>query len=292
MSIKVDTGADTCILTTDDLQILPFLPDIKPTNKVLRGYGGSVIDTIGATSLTLAYGNKSIDTRFNIVNAPPGSPSILGCIQAQELGIIIANIDEIKKPSEPGTPALTKDQVLHEYKDCFDKIGRFPGERYHIELVDNPKPVIHPPRSVPVHILPLYKEEIEKMKRDDIITEVTEPTDWVNSITCNITTASDGTPKVRLCLDPKDLNNNIKRAHYVTRTLDEILPLLHGKPYFTVADTKKGYWHQELDHESSLLCTFNTPFGRYRFKRLPFGLGVSQDVFQHKLDSIFSWNCR
>ena len=129
---------------------------------------------------------------------------------------------------------------------------------------------------------------LEKIKRDDIITEVTEPTDWVNSITCNITTASDGTPKVRLCLDPKDLNNNIKRAHYVTRTLDEILPLLHGKPYFTVADTKKGYWHQELDHESSLLCTFNTPFGRYRFKHLPFGLAVSQDVFQHKLDSIFS----
>ena len=36
-----------------------------------------------------------------------------------------------------------------------------------------------------------------------------------------------------------------------------------------------------------MLCTFNTPFGRYRFKRLPFGVRVSQDVFQRKLDEVF-----
>ena len=63
--------------------------------------------------------------------------------------------------------------------------------------------------------------------------------------------------------------------------------MLHGKGYFTVVDTAKGYWHVELDQESSLLCTFNTPFGRYRFKRLPFGIVVSQDIFQRKLDDIY-----
>ena len=77
---------------------------------------------------------------------------------------------------------LSKATVLNEYQDCFDKIGRFPGDQYHIELLDNPTPVVHPPRTVPVHILPLYKAELEKMISDDIITEVTEPTDWVNSI--------------------------------------------------------------------------------------------------------------
>ena len=52
-------------------------------------------------------------------------------------------------------------------------------------------------------------------------------------------------------------------------------------------DTKKGYWHVELDHESSRLCTFNTPFGRYWFKRLPFGIVLSQDIFQRKLDEVY-----
>ncbi|KAL9977016.1 hypothetical protein ACROYT_G014376 [Oculina patagonica] len=182
---------------------------------------------------------------------------------------------------------LPKTTVLKEYHDCFDKIGRFPGDQYHIKLVNNPTPVVHPPRTVPVHILPLYKAELDKMIADDVITEVTEPTAWVNSIVCNIKETSDGKKKVRLCLDPKDLNKIIRREHYYSRTIDEILPSLHGKNYFSVVDTTKGYWHVELDHESSFLCTFNTPFGRYRFKRLPFGIVVSQDIFQRMLDNIY-----
>ena len=125
------------------------------------------------------------------------------------------------------------------------------------------------------------------MIADDVITAVTEPTDWVNSIVCNVKETPDGRKKVRLCLDPKDLNKNIRREHYYTRTIDELLPLLHGKKFFSVVDTKKGYWHVELDHESSRLCTFNTPFGRYRFKRLPFGIVLSQDIFQRKLDEVY-----
>ena len=41
-----------------------------------------------------------------------------------------------------------------------------------------------------------------------------------------------------------------------------------------------------LDEESSCLTTFNSPFGRYCFLRMPFGLVMSQDVFQHKMDQI------
>ncbi len=108
------------------------------------------------------------------------------------------------------TSQLHKSAVLKEYQDCFDRIGRFPGDRYHIQLVDNPVPVIHPPRTVPVHIMPLYKAELERMIADDIITEVKEPTDWVNSIVCNIKETPEGKKKVRLCLDPKDLNKSIQ----------------------------------------------------------------------------------
>nr|XP_039255214.1 uncharacterized protein K02A2.6-like [Styela clava] len=231
-----------------------------------------------------------------------GSPSVLGCKQSQELGVITVNIHDIesgkqKKVNPCNTEnscqeaaekgILTKSQLLDEYKDCFDKIGRFPHDRYHIQLKDNAQPVVHPPRTVPVHILPLYKKELENMIANDVVEPVTQPTDWVNSIVCNVTKTSDGKQKVRLCLDPKDLNKNINREHYYSRTIDGILPKLHAKKYFSVVDTKRGFWHVELDDESSLLCTFNTPFGRHRFKRLAFGTCVSQDIFQKKLDDIF-----
>ena len=57
---------------------------------------------------------------------------------------------------------------------------------------------------------------------------------------------------------------------------------------FSIIDIKKRYWHKEFDYQSSLLCTFNMPFKRYRFKRLPFGLIISHDIFQQNLDTVFS----
>ena len=93
--------------------------------------------------------------------------------------------------------------------------------------------------------------------------------------------------RLRLCLDPNDLNAAIQREHHVTPTLEEILPKLTGATVFSIADAKCGYWNVVLDKESSYLTTFNSPFGRYRFNRMPFGLKMAQDVFQTKIDQTF-----
>ena len=119
-----------------------------------------------------------------------------------------------------------------------------------------------------------------------VLIPVSEPTGWVNSIVLSETTNDKGeVTKIRVCLDPRDLNKAIKREHYYTKTIDEVVTQLSGAKFFSVVDAKKGYWHVPLDEASSYLTTFNTLFGRYRFTRLPFGLVVSQDVFQKHLDS-------
>ena len=55
----------------------------------------------------------------------------------------------------------------------------------------------------------------------------------------------------------------------------------------TVLGCHKGYWHQQLDEQSSYMTTFITQIGRYRFTVMPFGPTVAGDVFQHKLDECF-----
>ena len=107
---------------------------------------------------------------------------------------------------------LTKQLTLKEYKDCFDKIGRFPGEKYYIKLIDNLVPVVHPPRTVPVHILPLYKAELDKMLAEYIIVPVTKPTEWVNSIVCHVTEKPDGTKKVRLLRSKRSKQEHLQGA--------------------------------------------------------------------------------
>nr|XP_023660029.1 uncharacterized protein K02A2.6-like [Paramormyrops kingsleyae] len=95
------------------------------------------------------------------------------------------------------------------------------------------------------------------------------------------------TGQLRLCLDPKDLNNVIKRPYYPLPTLEDITSKLAGACYFSVMDARSGYWAIKLTDESSKLTTFNTIFGRYRFLRLPFGLKSAQDEFQRKVNETF-----
>ena len=115
-----------------------------------------------------------------------------------------------------------------------------------------------------------------------VIEKVEEPTDWVSSIVYS--RKSNG--KLRICLDPKDLNTAIKRPHYPTPNLEEITHKLAGSVIFSKLDARHGYWSVQLDDESKRLTTFNSPFGRYCFRRLPFGLNLSQDVFQERMDCI------
>ena len=48
-------------------------------------------------------------------------------------------------------------------------------------------------------------------------------------------------------------------------------------------DVRSGFWHVSLDEVSTYLTTFHTPFGRYRWRRMPFGISSAPEVFQRKM---------
>ena len=69
------------------------------------------------------------------------------------------------------------------------------------------------------------------------------------------------------------------RETYQLPGIDELLPDPAQAKVFSTVDLKSGYWHCVLDEESSHLTTFATPFGSFRWLRLPFGLSVSSEIF-------------
>ena len=95
--------------------------------------------------------------------------------------------------------------------------------------------------------------------------------------------------KVRLCLDPRDLNKAIQREHYPTRmqTVEEVAAELSDAKVFSVLDATSGFWHIKLDEKSSELLTFNTPFGRYQYLRMPFGINSAPEIFQKRMTQAF-----
>ena len=71
----------------------------------------------------------------------------------------------------------------------------------------------------------------------------------------------------------------MKRVRYQIPVSDDLLPDLTDAHVFTKVDLASAFWHLE----SSMLTTFATPYGRYRWLRLPFGLSVSSEIFQKRL---------
>ena len=169
------------------------------------------------------------------------------------------------------------------YPDRFEGIGDFEGE-LHFKLKEGAQGVVQPPRKYPIQLLDEITTELKKMENLGVITPVSEPTDWVNALAFS-RKASGG---MRVCLDPRSLNQCLKRTHHKTPTVEEITNRLSGSTVFSKLDAKHGYWTIKLDDESSMLTTFNSPIGRFRFRRLPFGLNVSQDAFQQAMDRILS----
>lgn len=80
------------------------------------------------------------------------------------------------------------------------------------------------------------------------------------------------------------LNQALKRNHYPLPTIEDVLPSLSDAKLFTVLDAKNGFWHIQLDDHSSYLTTFGTPWGRYRWLRMPFGITAAPEEFQRRMD--------
>ena len=97
--------------------------------------------------------------------------------------------------------------------------------------------------------------------------------------------------RLRICPDPKDLNRLIKCKYHPVPFIEDILPKLKGAMKFTKLDAQWVFLNVLLGEESSCLMIFNTPWDRFRFLRMPFGLKMSQGVFQKKIDQAFE-NCK
>ena len=120
-----------------------------------------------------------------------------------------------------------------------------------------------------------FENELKRLEELKIITHVDEPTEWVSQFVV----AMKKSGSLRICIDPKPLNAALKRERYQIPVIDDLLLDVTDACVFTKVDLSSAFWHLELDEKSSVLTTFATPYGRFRWLRLPFGLNVSSVIF-------------
>lgn len=140
-----------------------------------------------------------------------------------------------------------------------------------------------PCRNIPFALHEKLQDELKRMENMGVICKETEHTDWVSPIV--IVPKKDG--KIRVCLYPIQLNKAIQREHYQLPTRDEIHAKFKAAHYFSKLDARTEFWQMKLDQNSSKLTCFNTPFGRYRFLRLPFGITSAPEIYHRTIHMIY-----
>lgn len=231
----------------------------RETSLKLRMWNKTSMNSLGESTLPMKNPKTEEVHEVNFVIVPNDYECLLGLKTIQKMNLITVN-------SELFIGKVEKDLGdLGEVK---------------LRISSNATPVALPARNIPLAIRDNVKDELNKLVDRGVLIPVTEPTEWVNQMA--VPRKRNG--NIRICLDPQPLNKVLIRERYKLPTFEDILPQLNNAKIFTKLDVKEAYWHVRLDEESSYLTTMITPFGRFRWSRLPFGLSVSSEIFQRKLN--------
>jgi len=273
INFKLDTGSDIDIIPLSIFKQLNCNSKLNKTYLKIKAYGGFSIKDVGSVELVCEANKEKICTRFIIVDdSKTRCVPILGLKTCIKLRLI----NRSKVESIESNVCLNS--LIKDYKEVFNGgLGCFPGE-YKIKIKENSEPRLNPPRRVPESIKEELKNTLSEMCKLEVIVKVERPMSWSS----NLVIVEKQDKSLRVCLDPVELNKVIIRDQFLIPTLEELRLNLNNKKWFTLFDLKNGFWQIKLDEESSSLCTFSTPFGFYRFTRLPFGLSCAPEEFQKR----------
>lgn len=191
--------------------------------------------------------------------------------------------DQYLRPEEGSLLDLSQrevfSQLLQQNADLFRSDGGPPTDfaTHHIRTVDcEPKSV--PPYTLSGPKKAFLKKEIDRLLKEEIIEECESP--WGSPVV--LVPKPDG--KFRLCVDYRKLNSVTISDSYPMARIDDLLQSAKSTSYMSTIDLQSGFWQIPVEEQDRDKTCFVTPFGTYRFRRMPFGLKNAPMTFSRLMD--------
>ncbi|UYV63522.1 hypothetical protein LAZ67_2004456 [Cordylochernes scorpioides] len=235
----------------------------------LRAAEFSELQTVGMFISTLRNGNYEIKEKIYVIRRL--SEPLLSR-RACELLNLARRIEVV----------ATRINPIKEFPEVFEGLGQI-GNPYEIKLKPGAKPyAVHTPRRVPIPLMEKLKTRLEELEMAGIIAQVNVATEW-----CAPTVIA-GKPNgdIRLCVDLSRLNEHVQREVHPMPVVEHMLGQLGEARFFSKLDANSGFHQIPLSPDCQHLTTFITPFGRYKYCRMPFGISLAPEYFQRIMSII------
>ena len=193
-------------------------------------------------------------------------------------------------------------ELCKEFKDIFSvdssDIGKTPLVEMEIDTRDS-LPITQKPYTLPLKHAEWVQKELEILEKAGVIVRSVSP--WASPIVVvPKRTAPGEPPKQRLCVDYRAINSllpPVKKAFSKAKgvltlvplpKIDEIYARLKDSKIYSTFDMQSGYYHMVLSEESRPKSAFVSAYGKWEFKRCPFGLAQAPAYFQRLVNEVLS----
>ena len=243
---------------------------LQPATKSLYGPANQALKVLGQFKGNLAHKEHSLLEPVYVVRGLRNNLLGLGAIERHQL---IKRMEAMSaQPLDPKS----------QFPNIFVGLGTL-GEEYTIRLKDDARPhALFTPRNIALPLRDRVHEQLDRMEKIGVISKVKEPTPWC----AGMVVVPKKSGAVRICVDLKALNENVLRETHPIPKVDDTLAQLTEAAVFSKLDANSGFWQIPLSDQSKLLTTFITPFGRYAFNKLPFGIASAPELFQKRMSKI------
>ncbi|XP_039292569.1 uncharacterized protein K02A2.6-like [Nilaparvata lugens] len=293
---EVDSGACVSVINVRCYEETFSHLELQPTNLVLSSYTNNPIIPKGKVAVTVKHKNREHQLTLYVINN--GANPLIGRDWMRDLKLVVQipeakNLHSVisKQPinnSEVGLVHETEliNELYNKYPGVFtDKLGCYKGESARLELKDNVYPKFLKPRTIPYALQDKVKAEIERLEQEGIL-EAVSNSEWGTPIVPVIKRNGE----LRICADflSSTVNKCLVVNHHPIPKIEDLFNRLQKGEKYSKIDLSQAYQQVRLDEGSKHICTISTPWGLFRYNRLPFGIASAPGIFQQIMEKILA----